>query len=262
MKSTVRPAQRAAPRILGAVALTVLGACGVLVLTTAPRSNSLVGRSNWQLAATLPVQADFPAEWNYAIRGSVGWATPPDSTTAEPDGPLIPTAAYTPADCGSLPAALAVAADSPANVHVDTTPVGIASAKLYWRDSVAAGEPDTDEPDTDFVITAPGEPSSIGEYRDWLRRCDAYRVTVFDPQTRTRVERFATTTVEAPDPGAALTVTRTFVDVNGGAEPVSHRVSYYPVRGLLLTCSTSMRGADADLVRELGARTARKLAAL
>lgn len=260
-----RPDRPSRARMFAAAALAVLAGCGVLVLLTPPRSAGLLGRSNWALADALPARADFPADWNYSVNGMIGWATPPSpaAESADAPNPIIPTVEYTPARCGELPAALAGAGTESASVRVDTTPVAIAKARFYWRDSVAAGDPQDDGPTADFAILAVGETSDlVGEYLDWLKRCNSYGVSVHYPETQSDVDRLATTMVDEPVEGAALTVTRSFRDLGSGAESLSYQISYYPVRGLLLQCRTNMTGADAELVHRLAVETVRKLRAL
>ena len=250
------------PRLVGALALVVLAGAGAADLLIPARPASLVGQSNWALAQTLPTQDEFPAAWNYRISGAVGFATPrpaPDTGGAESQ---LPTADYTPGECGALPAALLPAWQAP-ELHIDRTPVGVARARAFWAGMVAAGDRHDAEPNAEFTITAPADPAGlVDEYLDWLGRCGSYRVSVFDPSTDRRTARSAVTSVEHPAAGAALTVTQGFLDDADDARPHEYRLSLYPVRGLLLTCRTSFVGADADRIDALAAETARKLAAL
>ena len=249
------------PRLVGALALVVLASAGITDLLIQRRPTSLVGRPTWALAQTLPTQDDFPAAWNYAVHGTVGFATPQPAPQPGP-ATLIPTADYLPVECAQLPAALIPTLPGTPTVHVDRTPVGVASAAFYFADSVAGGQSDADEPNADFAVSAPADPAGfVTQYLDWLGSCGTYRVTLHDPRSHRQISRSAATSVEAPADGAALTVTRTFLD-DGAERPREYRVSFYPVRGLLLTCKTSMTGADAQLIDTLAAATARKLAAL
>src|SRR5262249_45380180 len=58
------------PRVVGAIALPVLGACGAIgMVVPSPASppTSLGARSNWVLAGAMPAGHDFPADWGYAL---------------------------------------------------------------------------------------------------------------------------------------------------------------------------------------------------
>jgi hypothetical protein len=257
------------PRVAGAGALAVIGACGATLLAIGPRSEqqkaapgSLLSHSDWDLATALPTSADFPEDWGYSLAGRLRRATP--SSVAPKPGPAA--AVYSPSECGTVPTILnqsgAVLA---AYVQVDR------QTQIYVQDAVPADAAATGErrehgPNTRFAIwTAPDSPARIANYLQWLGRCASYRVTNYDRGSERKDERTVTTVVDARSADgadAAVAVTRSFTPSGSHDPPSTYQVLYYAVRGVLLECSVYMDGDDAGLVKQVAARTVQRLRAL
>ena len=94
------------PRVVGALALAVLGACGVIVLVIPPRgkpATSLESRSNWVLADAMPASHDFPADWGYSLYAPLR-RTPVSGKDAPTDWrPGVPRMHYGTAACTAIP---------------------------------------------------------------------------------------------------------------------------------------------------------------
>jgi hypothetical protein len=262
------------PRLVGAVALSVLGVCGVTLLAIQPRSDSgasLASRSDWDLATALPTGADFPADWGYSVAGQLRRATPSKTQSGNPapsvPPPQGPTAAYTPATCGTIPKILDQSSGGAlaAYVQVDRY-TQIWAQDAAPPNSAATGESREHGPNARFAIwVVPDASARIANYQDWLGRCGSYRVTNYDYGNRAKNERTVTTVVEAPSADgadAAVTVTRSFVTIGSHDPSSTYHVVYYALRGVLLECSIYMDGADADLVKGVAAHTLQKLRAL
>jgi len=246
------------PRLCGAVALSVLAGCGAVVVVMPPRPESLHARSNWVLAGTLPPRDAFPDDWDYAVTGPLGWATPPDSTAA----PAPSEAVFTPAGCGNLPLLLTGPGTRGASVGVERNTDPMPRARYAGMpDAAATGEVDDPNPSAHFTLWAVTDgPALIRDYLGWLDGCGSYGVVAADMSHRGAHRRAVTTEVHSREAGA-LVLTRSFVPAAGG-DAITHHVGYYVVRGLLLECSTTMAGDAADLVLRQAAQTVRKLQAL
>lgn len=257
------------PRVVGAIALVVLGACGVTVLATEPGSKavsaSLTAQADWSLATALPASADFPPDWGYSLSGRLQRAAATTDALPPPPNPS-PTAVYTPDTCGSIPKVLDHSgAALAAYVQVDRY------AQLFVQDApppdaAATGEGREHGPNSRFAIWVVADgPARVANYLDWLGRCGSYRVTNYFLDGRVKNQRNVTTAVEARSADgadAAVTVTRTFTTI-GSRDPAStYHVAYYAVRGVLLECTMYMEGADLDQVKRLAAQTVNKLRAL
>lgn len=109
------------PRLVGAVALAVLGACGVTLLVIPSRPPSLISRSNWDLATVLPTIHDFSADWNYSLDGPLRRAAPANTTASRHPSAPGPASVYTPAECENIPKVVELygTPDFAAMVHVD-----------------------------------------------------------------------------------------------------------------------------------------------
>jgi hypothetical protein len=267
----VDKARPSSTRVVGAVALALLTACGVTLWLIAPRPNeahassaSLLSRSDWVLATALPTSGDFPADWGYSLAGRLRRAAPtgtaPSSTRPRP-GPAA--AAYEPATCGDLPKILSQSGDAlAAYVQVDRfTQIFVQDA--VPGDAAATGERREHGPNARFSIWAvPDSQARIAGYLDWLGRCGSYRVTNYDRGSEVKSDRAVTTQVEARSADgadAAVVVTRTFTPSGSIDPPSTYHVAYYAVRGVLLECAIYMEGADADVVRQVATRTLQKL---
>jgi hypothetical protein len=257
------------PRVVGAVAVAVLGACGATLLVVGPRSDhgtasatSLLSRSDWDLATALPTSADFPADWGYSLAGRLQRTTP--SSVAPKPGPAA--AVYTPAECGTVPKILNQSGASlAAYVQVDL------QTQIYVQDAVPADAAATGErrehgPNTRYAIwTVPDSQARVADYLQWLGRCASYRVTNYDRGSELKDERTVTTVVDARSADgadAAVAVTRSFTTSGSHDPPSTYHLLYYAVRGVLLECSIYMDGGDADLVKQVAARTVQRLRAL
>jgi hypothetical protein len=242
------------PRVVGAVALAVIGACGVTLLVIPARPANLISRSNWDLATALPSSRDFPANWNYGLEGTVRRQAKPSTTASRPRGAGAPTAVYAPADCGNVPTILGLYETSrfAAIVHVDQSTDEVASATVF----------SSDEPDLNarFIIwPVPDGPALIANYLDWIGRCDSYSVSSAVPGNQITDVRTVTTTVDTHS-ADAVAVTRFSDETAGTQNPSStYHVMYYAVRGVLLECATNLHGSDVDLVKRLAAQTLQKL---
>lgn len=257
------------PRVVGAIALVVLGTCGVTVLATDPNSKttatSLASQTDWTLATTLPASADVPPDWGYSLSGRLQRAAAPTDALTPPPNPS-PTAVYAPDSCGSIPkvldhsgAALAafVQVDRYAQLFVQDAPP---------PDAAATGEGREHGPNARFAIWAvPDGPARITNYLDWLSRCGSYRVTNYFLDGRVKNQRDITTAVEARSAAgadAAVTVTRRFTTIGSRDPSSTYHVAYYAVRGVLLECTMYMEGADLEQVKRLATQTINKLRAL
>jgi hypothetical protein len=261
-------------RAVGAVALTVVGACGGVVLVSPPRSGtgpssaSLASRSNGVLATALPTSADFPAGWGYSVTGQLRRETAPNGPGAKrASARPSPAADYLPAACGAVPkivdqssgAALAASVQ----IHRDTQ---IWAQDAAPPDAGATGEGREYGPNARFAIWVVPDPAArIAEYQYWLGRCASYRVINYDYAGEATNERAVTTVVEASaarGAEAGVAVTRSFTTVSSHEPPSTYHVEYYALRGVLLECSVNMEGADADIVKAVAARTLRNLQAM
>lgn len=256
------------PRAVGALAMAVLGACGLTVALRAPPSHSaasLAGRSNWALAAALPKSSDFPADWGYGLAGELQRSTPtvaPAPNTA----PQLPSAAYGPPACGSIPRILDHREDARGpHVTVDRYKQLVA-LEAGLADADATGERHEIGPYATFMILVVRDgPAEIAEYAEWLRRCGSYRVTNFGRNRQHKNDRTVTTVPDDSWPGgadAAISVTRSFVTVGSQDPPSTYHVAYYALRGIVLECSIYMEGPDVDVAKRLATATIQKLRAL
>ncbi len=251
-------------RLVGAVALVVLGACGVALLVIPAHSASLASRSNWALAATMPTSRDFPAGWGYQLSGWLPRAHPADTVTSTPP-PAGPRAVYAPAACANVPKILTRSgAAQAAGVSVDRYTELFAHAPEL-ADAPATGESERRGPyGRLWIWVVPDGPARIANYLDWLDNCDAYHVTNYDFTGKFKNERTVSTAVQsrAPDRTYAA-VTTTFTTFGGSEPPATYHVSYYAVRGVILECTIyNFYGADSDLVRQRAAQTLQRLRAL
>ncbi|MCV7077921.1 hypothetical protein [Mycobacterium szulgai] len=257
------------PRVLAAIALAVLGACGVTVLAE-PHSKAapatLASQTDWVLATALPASADVPPDWGYSLSGRLQRAAPSANDALTPPPNPNPTAVYVPDTCGSVPKVLDHSGSAlAAFVQVDRY------AQLFVQDApppdaAATGEGREHGPNSRFAIWAvPDGPARIANYLDWLSRCGSYHVTNYFLDGRVKNQRNVTTKVEARSASgadAAVTVMRTFTTI-GSRDPAStYHVAYYAVRGVLLECTMYMEGADLDVVQRLATQTVNKLRAL
>lgn len=262
------------PRIVAAVALSVVGTCGVAVLvsppypSTEPPSASLASRSNWVLATALPTSADFPADWGYSVTGQLRREAAPTGPVAKPASARpSPGADYLPASCGAIPKLLdqSSGAALAGYVQVDRD-TQIWAQDAAPPDAAATGEGREHGPNARFAIwVVPDAAARIADYRYWLRRCSSYRVTNYDYSDEAKNERAVTTVIQAAaarGAEAGVAVTRSFTTVTSHEPPSTYHVEYYALRGVLLECSIYMEGADADMVKAVAARTLRKLQAL
>lgn len=257
-------------RSVGAVALAVLGACGVLVLVIPPRASwlpSLEARSNWVLAGALPASNDFPADWGYSVSGPLQRTGVWDTVSSSTPQPGVPRAVYAPAACRNIPKMLdhSGASFGP-SVAVDRyTELRVNSAAFL--DSDATGEPDDFGPRARLAVwVVPGGPARITDYVDWLGHCGSYHVTNYAGDGKFKSERNVQTVVEgrsASGDEAAVTVTRTFTPVGNRKPPATYHVTYHAVRGVILECSIyQMDDPDRSLVQRRAAETLQRLRAL
>jgi hypothetical protein len=255
---------------VGAAALTVLAACGVIVLAVPSRAHSLTSlesRSNWVLADALPASNDFPADWGYHISGPLQRTGAFHANASSTPQPGVPRAVYSPTACTGIPKILN---HSDSNVgpemSVDRyTRLSVATAALM--DSDATGELDEQGPRAQFAIwIRPGGPALIADYVDWLHRCDSYDVTNYDGTGTLKSERNVHTVVEgrsADGADAAVTVTRTFAPVSGRKPATTYSVTYYALRDVILECTTyQMDGPGGSLVHRRAVETLQRLRAL
>lgn len=266
------PRSRPWPRVVGAIALAVLGACGVTLLATPPHahtdSDSLASRTDWVLATALPASADFPADWGYSLTGRLQRATPATpvaSVTASPQ-PNPAAANYDPAACGNVPAVLDHSrAALAAYVQVDRY------AQLFVQDAppadaAATGEGREHGPNARFAIwVVPDGPARVANYLQWAAQCGTYSVTNHFLDGQVKNHRNVSTSVEsrsADGADAAVALTRTFTTVNSRDPSTTYHVAYYAVRGVLLECTIYMEGAELDQVKQIASRTVQRLRAL
>jgi hypothetical protein len=255
-KSRPLAARRPGLRAVAAFALVVLGLCGAALVGFPPRTASLRSLPNWDLATLLPGIHDFPANWNYSLRGSLHRTDPEQA----PPWPVRHPPVFSPRECGPAPT-LATLFDRPgdaAAVHVDHQTDQIARAVLQ-----ASDEPD---PNARFVIYPVTDGAAlITKYVDWLARCGTYHVTAANPASGADESRVVTTTITARSAAgadAAVEVTRsTTITAKGPRRATVYRDSYYWVRGVLLECGTNLSGRDLDVVNHVGAQTLQKLRA-
>jgi hypothetical protein len=248
--------QHLGPRTAASAALLVLGLCGALVVALPARPILLRSLSNWELATLLPGRDDFPASWNYSLRGALRRADPDRATPWPTRHPPV----YRPAACGPVPE-IARLFDGPgyaAAVHVDHRTEQIARPVLQ-----ASDEPD---PNARFVVYPVADGTAmIATYVDWLGRCGTYHVTVADPVSGADEPRVVVTTIDARSAAgddAALEVTRlTTVTAVGPLRTTVYHVGYHWVRGVLLECATNLSGADREVANRVGAQTLQKLRA-
>jgi hypothetical protein len=268
-KAAERPRTRGQPwpRVVGALALTVLGACGVVVLVTPPRAKSapsLQTRSNWVLAGALPASRDFPTDWGYGLYGSLRPSRVSDDTAASPWKQGIPRTRYAPGACTSVPKILDHSgAALAAGLSVDRyTRLQAHSAGLM--DDDATGQRGELGPNARLNIwIVPDGPLRITNYVDWLSRCGTYQVTNYNQDGRVKSQLTVKTVVDvhAAD-GTEAAVTRTFSTTVGRYRSATYHVVYFAVRGVIVECTIFMEGADRDLVQQRTAQTLQRLRAL
>lgn len=263
---------RSWPQVLGAAALVVLAACGVAVVAAPPHSHetgnastSLVSRSNWVLATTLPGSGDVPAEWGYSVIGRLQRSSPPNADAASAPPSLGAGASYAPPGCASIPKILDHSgATLAAYVHLDQY------VQVFGQDvpanAAATGQYVEHGPNARFAIwVVPDGPGRIANYSDWLGQCGSYHVTNYFHDGQLKDERDVTTEVDtrsAAGADAAVTVTRTFTTAGNRDLSSVYHVAYYAVRGVLLECTMYMEDADLALVRRLATHTLEELRAL
>jgi hypothetical protein len=257
------------PRVVGAVALAVLGACGVVVLVAPARSKappSLASHSNWALARALPAGRDFPADWGYGVSGPLRRSPIPDTVVSSTPPPGVPRAVYAPAACTKIPTMLDHAGASMGPIMSVDRYTELQVNPTAFMDSEATGEIDEVGPRAGITIwVAPDGPARIANYVDWLGHCDSYHVTNYDGNGRLKNERTVKTVVEARSAAganAALTVTRSFTVIGNPARSATYHVGYYALRGVILECHIFMDGPDRDLVQKRAAQTLQRLGAL
>jgi hypothetical protein len=255
--------------VVGAVALAVLGACGVIVLTIPPRahsSTSLASRSDWVLAGALPASRDFAIGWGYGISAPLRRKPMPDNVMSSTPEPGVPRAVYAPAACTNIPKILdhsgaALAANLAVDRYTELVP-----HKARLTNADATGELGEVGPNAGLGIwVVPDGPARIANYVDWLGHCGTYHVTNYDGDGHVTNERTVKTVVEARSANgadAAVTVTRTFTTMGSSDPPATYYVSYYAVRGVILECTIFMDGTDRDLVQRRAAETLQRLRAL
>lgn len=273
MKSLAAPPvaarSRSWPRVVGVVALTVLGVCGATLLVTPPRgntaSNSLAAKTDWALATALPASADFPADWGYSLTGRLQRLTPAAAAPSSPQ-PNPAAANYEPTACGNIPAVLDHSgAALAAYVQVDRY------AQLFVQDAppadaAATGEGREHGPNARFAIwVVPDGPARVANYLNWVAECGTYHVTNHFLDGEVKNHRNVSTSVEARSADgadAAAAVTRTFTTVNSRDPASTYHVAYYAVRGVLLECTIYMEDTDLDQVKQIASRTVQRLRAL
>lgn len=255
------------PRVVGALALAVLGACGVMLLAVPSLSDTtdLASHSDWVLATALPTSTDFPPDWGYSLTGRLQRAAASDPATLSVQPDAGPAATYEPDMCGAIPKILNHSGDSlAAYVQVDRY------AQLFVQDApasdfAATGEGREHGPNARFALWVNSDAAEqVGNYQHWLDRCGSYRVTNYYVDGQVKDRRTVSTQIQshaARDADAAVTVTRTFATI-GSRDPAStYQVSYCAVRGVLLECTIYMEGAERDLVQRLADQTLRNLRA-
>lgn len=220
------------------MALAVLVACG-LVWFAVPRQAKPAGPlSNWALATALPTSEDFPAGWQYSLRGSL---TPPTIVTH----PLEknPDETFEPAECAYSPMD-EIGKDEVASVEAYPPGEGGQHGHKvhYWIWAVADG------------------PGLVSQYMDWLGRCHTYRYSYRNPETGATVQdTVVTTKVDIPVPEG---VDAAAADAYGSDTSAGPTHFSYAVRGVLLECDFGVRGEDLALAQRLADQTVRKLLAL
>ncbi|HTQ20132.1 hypothetical protein [Mycobacterium sp.] len=266
---TVVPRSRPSPRLLGAAALAVIGACGVALVVAPPQTGpgtNLASRSNWALANALPRSGDFPADWGYGVSAPLRRATRPEAVASSSPSRPGPAPAYTPAACGSIPKILDHSGGAlAAYLQVDRY------TQLFVQDADPADGPATGEthehgPNSRIAIWAASDgPARIANYLDWLGRCGSYHVTNYYNGGRVKNERTVSTEIQtrsASGADAAAIVTRTFSTIGSRDPSSSYQVVYYAVPGVLVECTIYMEGADVDVVKHAAAQTLERLRAL
>ncbi|OBF91775.1 hypothetical protein A5791_14755 [Mycobacterium sp. 852002-51163_SCH5372311] len=258
------------PRVVGAAALAVLGACGVIVLVIPSRASSppsLDSRSNWVLASALPASSDFPADWGYSLRASLRPTRVSDDDAASDWRPGVPRARYGPPACTTIPKILRhTGAGLAAQQGVDRS-TQLSAREAGLMDDDATGRHDESGPNASLVIwVVPDGPSRISNYVEWLGRCGSYQVTNYNQDGAVKNKRSITTVVGARSANgaeAAVTVTRTFTTPGSRKPPLTYHVSYTAVRGVIFECSIyDMAGPDRDLVQQRADQTLKRLRAL
>ncbi|WP_224770431.1 hypothetical protein [Mycobacterium simulans] len=274
-RSTMRSATAGQPwpRVVGAIALAVLGTCGLTLPLTAPHPSrahgstaSLASRTDWTLATALPASADFPADWGYSLTGRLQRAAPSPIDALAAQSSPDPAAVYTPEICGSIPKVLDHSGGAlAAYVQVDRY------AQLFVQDApqpdaAATGESREHGPNARFAIwVVPDGTARIANYLRWLDQCGAYKVANYFLDGQLKDQRNVTTRVEARSADgadAAVTVTRTFTTIGSRDPSSTYHVAYYAVRGVLLECTIYMEGAELDQVKQIASHTLTKLRGL
>lgn len=251
---------RIGPRVISAAALVVLGACAAVVVGFPTPSVGLRSSPNWDLAKLLSGIHDFPADWNYSLRGSLR-RTDPDADVAAPSGSAAgPASVYAPPECAVVPKIVELFGRPgfAALVRVDRQTDAIARPVLMSSDEPV--------PNAHFAIWPVRDGwAMIAKYVDWLGRCGSYRVTSTVAGSGNEQVRTVNTVIESrpgADREAALAVTRsTTVDAPVAGMPLVYHVSYHWVRGVLLECATNMVDGDVDVVNRVAAQTLQRIRA-
>ncbi len=258
------------PRVVGAIALAVLGACGLIVLVVPPRgrpATSLVSRSNWVLAGALPASHDFPADWGYSLYAPLRRTPVSDNYLATDWRPGVPRMHYGTAACAAIPKILDHSGEGVGpRLSVDRS-TQLWAQEPGLMDDDATGQRGESGPNASLAIWVDTDgPARIANYVDWLGHCGSYQVTNYNQDGSIKNKRIVNTAVEGRavnGPGASVTVTRTFTTPDGRTAPMTYHVSYYAVRGVILECSIyDVTGADSELVQRGAAQTLQRLRAL
>jgi hypothetical protein len=247
---------RLGPRAVSAIALTVLGACAATIVAMPVRQDNLRSLPNWQLAELLPTATEFPSDWNYGLAGLVHRTAPGHTPQSAP----APARDYVPPACRPTPvvAELDGGTGDAASVYVDRDQEEIRRAHFVGEEN--------GDPHGQIVIWPVSDGAArIAEYVDWLHTCGRYTITSLDPLHHTPQTRAVTATVDSrPDVGseAGLAFTRSSRQTAPKPGPaIVTRVTYYWVRGVLLEYSTTLSGADGDVMNRVVAQTLQKLRA-
>ncbi|MEE3067476.1 MAG: hypothetical protein VYA67_26675 [Actinomycetota bacterium] len=221
---------------------------------------SLRSLPNWELAKLLPGIHDFPADWNYWLRGSVRQTNPDNGAPPPAGGASVPASAYTPRECAQVPKIVELfgSPGDAAMVYVDRQTDEIARAA-----EISSDDPD---PNAHLAIwKVPDGPAMIAKYVDWLARCGSYRITSVDAGSGNDTVRTVTTTIDGPPRGsgsAALAVTKsTTGTVRGASRLVIYHITYYWERDVLLEFATNLVGTDLDVVNHAAGQTLQRMRA-
>ncbi len=245
--------RRGSQRGLAAVALATVGVCGLLLLMVPPPSvNSLLSRSNWELATALPAIDAFPADWNYDLWSDIVQPTPAATTGSGPLTTRGSVSQSVPAGCGDVPTLVGLydgVSRSAAMVHVDLRTDEIAKAILASSD-----EP---EPNARFVIwRKPNGAQLIADYLGWIGRCGSYRVTSPPPDNHTTTVTTTVSVESVTGTDAAVIATRSSIS---SEDSQTYHVMFYALRSVVLECATNLTGDQVDMVRRLADQTLHRL---